>query len=202
MSQTLFDAISSNDTDALIQALAQGADPNAAPVNQPEWSPLKSAIESLGEGGSIDAVVILLRHGALVDGANGDGASPLIVAVYCSQMDAVRVLLSAGANPNCRDNEGDSPVRLGVEHADYAVVKLLLQCGAARSIDGFGGPSGLSALGRAAWMLNIPMIELLLKWGADRASLDGDRLPAFKRLPARSSSNAPAWDSAVALLTS
>jgi hypothetical protein len=58
----------------------------------------------------------------------------------------------------------------------------------------------MDALGRAAWMLNIPIIELLLKTGADPEHLDTDYFPAYKRVPPRETADPQVWDAVMAML--
>jgi hypothetical protein len=82
--------------------LAGGADPNASHPASPAWVPLKGAIEELIEGGSIDAVILLLQYAAAVDGGREPGnATPLLVAVMNNQLEAVRLLLAAGSILRC-----------------------------------------------------------------------------------------------------
>ncbi|OWK40923.1 hypothetical protein FRUB_04815 [Fimbriiglobus ruber] len=124
----------------------------------------------------------------------------MLVAVLNQQLEAARLLLAAGADPNVTDDEGDSPLRLSVEKKDHRMAALLLLCGADKAIHDSGGMSGMSALGRAAWNLDIPMIELLLAAGADPDSPDVDRQTASERLPPRKESDPQIWDAAAVLL--
>jgi ankyrin repeat protein len=194
----LFAALEAHDLDALASALAAGADPNALKPAPPHWSPLHEAIEQIEDGGSIEAIILLLRHGAAIEGSEGD--TPLLMAVYRDQPDAVRLLLGAGANPNVRGTEGDSPLRVVVERGDHATTATLLRCGAAQTIDESGAPTGASALGIAAKRLDVPMIQLLLQAGADPAARDADGLTARDRLPAPSPENQQAHSSVEQLL--
>jgi ankyrin repeat protein len=188
MATELFAAIEKHDLNAIAALLSHGADPNVVRPEAPEWLPLHAAIEELEHGGPIEAIVLLLRHGAAVDGLTAmRDATPLLMALFRNQPEAVRMLLAAGADPNVEGAEGDSPLRWSVAHNDHETAAMLLRCGAAVTIDSAGGPSGMSALGRAAHRLNIPMIELLLDAGADPEALDCDLRTARERLPARES---------------
>ncbi|HYO57052.1 ankyrin repeat domain-containing protein [Archangium sp.] len=122
------------------------------------------------------------------------------MAVFRLQSEAVRILLAAGADPNYRGSQGDSPLRACVERGDHAMAAMLLRCGATHTLDEFGGLSGMSALGRAASRLDVPMLELLLRAGADPEASDLDRQRARERLPPRDSENKETWDAAAALL--
>jgi len=145
--------------------------------------------------------MLLLRYGANANAIDPSRtAIPLLVAVRCRLVEAARLLLACGANPNVRDDEGDSPLRMSVERGDHEMAKMLLICGAEKTIHEWGGMSGMNALGRAAWRLDIPMIELLLRAGADPEVLDLDRCKAFERLPQREESDPQKWEAAAALL--
>jgi uncharacterized protein len=194
----IFAALEAHDLDGLALALAGGADPNALKPIPPQWSPLHEAIEQLEDGGSIETIVLLLRHGAAVEGSEGD--TPLLMALYRDQPAVVQVLLAAGARPDVRGVEGDTPLRTAVERGDLLTAATLLRCGATATIHDSGGPTGASALGHAAMRLDVPMIELLLQWGADPTALDADRLTAHARLPSRSPENQGAWIQADQLL--
>jgi ankyrin repeat protein len=201
MSTELFEAIETYDLERLATLLDGGADPNALKVGWPKWLPLHAAVNELEDGGPVEALILLLRHGARVDGLDADrDATPLLMALFRKQPEAAWILLAAGADPNFRGSEGDSPLRVCVEHGELEMAALLLRCGATRTLDDAGGMIGMTALGRAASRLDIPMLELLLRAGADPEVLDADRQTAREHLPPREPANQEAWDSAAALL--
>jgi ankyrin repeat protein len=201
MSTELFEAIEKYDLVQLAALLDGGANPNALKAEWPNWLPLHAAVNELEDGGPLEALILLLRHGARVDGLDADrDATPLLMALFRKQLEAARILLAAGADPNFRGGEGDSPLRVCVEHGQREMAAMLLRCGATQTLDDAGGLSGMTALGRAASRLDIPMLELLLEAGADPVALDADRRTAQERLPPREPANQEAWDSAAALL--
>src|SRR5262245_21090735 len=113
MSIELFDAIKRHDLDRLAAVLSGGADPNAPQPPHPDWyplhegwHPLHAAINELEDGGPIECLILLLRHGAEVEGG-GVKDTPLLMALFRGQLEAVRVLLAARANPNVTGAEGD-----------------------------------------------------------------------------------------------
>jgi uncharacterized protein len=199
----LFEAVKRHDLNDLARLLNDGADPNAAQPKHHQWSPLQegwhtlyAAIEELEEGGPIEALVLLLRYGASVEGwgspENND--SPLLMALFRNQVEAARILLAAGADPNVEGCEGDTPLRWCAEHGDTSMAAMLLRCGATKTINSAGGPTGRTALGWAAHSLNIPMVVLLLGFGASVDALDADHHTARMHMPPRDASNEQTWD--------
>lgn len=141
MSLELFDAIERRDLAAIAALLASGVDPDAPHPQQPLWTPLKGAIEEAAEGGPVEAVVLLLRYGAAVEGSRARGDStPLIVAAQYSRAETIRILLAAGADPSARDDEGDTPLGLCLRRGDNATAGLLSLCGAEDEPDYASGP--------------------------------------------------------------
>src|SRR6185436_12361541 len=186
----LLDAIQTRDVDRLAELLAAGADPNEpgkSRYGSGREHPLHAAIgelQAFGEldpggpepAGPIDAVVLLLRYGVMVNGwdpsREGD---PLLMAVVMNHIEAVRLLLAAGADPNIRDDEGDSPLRFSADNGLLEMARLLLHCGASKTIDEGGGSTGMNALGFAATSLNVEMVRLLLAHGANPQAWDLDK---------------------------
>lgn len=199
MSDALFAALEAHDTERLAAVLRDGADADARHPSIAGWRALHAAIEELEDGGSLDALVLLLRARAHVDDPR-DGDSPLLMALFRGQPEAARILLAAGADPATKGSEGDTPLRWVVEHGPRELAPLLLQCDAARTIGASGAPSGTTALGLAAGALDAEMIQLLLRHGADPAAPDGDYQTARDRLPPRTADNAERWEEAARLL--
>jgi len=201
MSKELFEAIEKHDLEQLATLLDAGANANAVKAEWPQWTPLHAAINELEDGGPIEAVILLLRHGARVDGrASERDATPLLMALFRKQPEAARILLAAGADPQLSGDEGDAPLRVCVEQGEHAMAALLLRCGATRTIDEAGGLRLMTALGLAASRLDLAMLELLLRAGADPEALDLDRRTAREHLPLREAGNQEVWDAAAALL--
>ena len=189
MSEALFEALDKHDVDRLAKLLAAGEDPNQPLASSRGFSPLQLAVwelEALSEsepGGSIDAVVLLLRYGAVVEGnARRDVTSPLLTAVDINHLECVRILLAAGADPNIRGEEGDSPLCLCAQNRLLEMARLLLQCGADKTIDGSGGMAGMNAMGYATSNLDLDMMRLLLAYGADPQLSDVDRMRPIDHL--------------------
>lgn len=187
MSTPLLDAIESRDVDLVAKLLIAGADPNTTVPDY--YTPLQDAVCELEAGsenepgGPIDTVVLLLRHGAMVDGRDKPwDATPLLLAVLRNHIEAVRILLAAGADPNVRGDEGESPLRFCAEKGNLEMARLLLLCGATKTIHEGGPPAGMNALGLAATRLHVDMVRLLLAHGADPSIGDEDNIPTFRRI--------------------
>jgi ankyrin repeat protein len=201
MSEEMFEAIAEHDLERLAAVLSHANDPNVTRKEWPGWSPLHAAIEELESGGSIEALVLLLRSGATVDmWDNRHDSTPLLMAVFRGQREAVRMLLAAGADPNVVGSEGDTPLRWSVQHDDPETVRLLLRCGANATIDSVGEPGGMTALGLAAGRPNVAIMKMLLDAGADPHVFDADHRYAIERLPPKETVDPSTWEEAHALL--
>lgn len=187
--QDLYDAILKHDLDRISWLLQHGADPNGGPDN----SMVHSAFGVLDYGGSIDAIVLLLRYGSQPTGA-------LPAAIIEKNIEVVRLLLASGADLDAEDDEGNSAVKLCVSYGNEEMLRMLLRSGPVRDIDKAGGYSGMNALNTAVYELKLPMVRLLLKAGADPLAEDADQQIAYECLPHRDETNAQVWDEIAALL--
>ncbi|SMF67013.1 Ankyrin repeat-containing protein [Alteromonadaceae bacterium Bs31] len=113
---------------------------------------------------------------------------------WCSDKSIFRLLLSVGADPNIKDDEGHTPLGDTVDAGDLEAASLLLLCGADRDIDTMTGVNNGhdSALQSAARRLDVPMVSLLLSYGADPKAIIDDNTTR-DCLPERSE-NPKAWD--------
>lgn len=187
MSDALLEAIRMRNTERVAALLAAGADPNAHfnscyGIAQ-DITALQVAIAELvprsqrEPRGPVDAVILLLRHGADVNGWDEQkDATPLLCAVMNQSIEAARILLAAGADPNVSNAEGFSPLRYCAQEGDLEMARLLLLCGATETIDEWGGPGALTALSFAARGLHVEMVKLLLEYGADPQGQNVDRM--------------------------
>jgi len=204
MSEKVHRAIKTHDLDTVARLLAAGDDPNELSAEWPGWTPLDAAINELDKGGDIEAVALLLRHGANYKLRYADYAgTSLMMAVFRGHRDAALMLLAAGADPNDTRGGGEEGTILTscVTEGEPKLLATLLRAGAAKTIDDVGGVGGMNPLGYAADRLDIEMIRLLLAWGASIDATDADRRTARERLPERTEENAEKWDLALELLS-
>jgi ankyrin repeat protein len=149
----------------------------------PHWRPLHAAIEAMEDGGPLEMLALLLRHGATVDGWDrARDATPLLMAVFRGRTEAARLLLERGADANAVGGEGDSPLCWAAREGDVELARLLLEHGAGATIDAGRGVDGMNALGAAARQLNPAMVRLLLDAGARPDAEDADGLRAVDRV--------------------
>lgn len=184
MSDELIKAIDSGDLDLVAKLLVAGVDPDATIPRY--FTPLQNAVceyEPPDYLGGVDSIVLLLRHGALVDKREGpEDGTPLLLAVQRNHIEAVRIFLAAGADPNVYDGVGDSPLRWCAQHGYLEMARLLLLCGATKTIHEGAGSTGMNALGFAATRLHVDMVRLLLGHGADPRIGDADDMTTFRIL--------------------
>jgi ankyrin repeat protein len=202
-SQDLFALIESHDVEGIAAALAGGADTDELQQSGPGWRPLHAAIEELEDGGSVDVLVLLVRHGADVDGWDrGRTTTPLLMAFFREQWTAVRLLIAAGASVDTVGAEGDTPLLCATERGDPELLRLVLMCGPGRTLERPRGLDGVNPLGLAASRLDVGAVRALLAAGANPDTPDADYRRGIERLPGRTPDNVDAWAEIAALLDS
>ncbi|KAK9883376.1 hypothetical protein WA026_001548 [Henosepilachna vigintioctopunctata] len=104
-----------------------------------------------------------------INAQNGEGLTPLSLAVIGSHNKCVKLLLEKGANPNIGDKNGKSPLAFSVADGNTYLSKLLLHQGAnVNTEDSFGNTPLVTAL------IDKPLIEML------HVLLSSGANPAFK----------------------
>jgi hypothetical protein len=199
MFEPLFDAIDAGAVTRLAGLLAGGANPNVFFQSRYGVSvgltPLQVAVWRLDDQPArpLDAIVLLLRYGAAVNAWDEEHTTTaLLNAAMINHPEAARVLLAAGADPNVLNDEGYSPLRYCAQEGFLEMARLLLLCGATKTIDEWGGPGALTALGFAARGLHVEMVKLLLAHGADPQGQNVDRLTPLDYLQFADASEADA----------
>jgi ankyrin repeat protein len=124
--------------------------------------------------GDLAAVRTLLRQGADVNAAQGDGMTALHWAAYNDEPELAAILLVAGANVEARTRLGDyTPLHLAAARAGAEVVTALLEAGAdpsAPTSTGGALPLHFAAAGGSA-----AAVAALIDRGADANAREGVR---------------------------
>jgi uncharacterized protein len=106
----------------------------------------------------------LVRNGADVDAAQGDGTTPLHWAVYRIDGELVDALLARGASPDVVNRYGSSPLAEAVKIGDARLVAKLLEAGADVESPNEDGQTALMLAARAG---ALEVAEALVDHGAD-----------------------------------
>lgn len=160
-------AAHANDTLAVYEALAGGADPNATSYDG--ITALMYAVQHERP----ELTIILLEAGALPD-RHGEGwAPPLYTAVEFGHEQVTGVLVASGADPDGKDPDGRTPLMAAVRYNDFRIAWMLLQAGANPNA---ADNAGKSPLHHAAASGAYECAALLLDWKskADGTDLSGN----------------------------
>jgi ankyrin repeat protein len=127
-------------------------------------SPAASVVDAAMQGNR-DAVRALLKDGADVNTAQGDGMTALHWAAQKGDVELAKTLLYAGANVKATTRIGGyNPLLIASRNGNGAMIETLLAAGA--------DPNAATANGTTALMLaaqagNAPAVQVLLDRGAD-----------------------------------
>jgi ankyrin repeat protein len=120
-------------------------------------------LAGLMQAGKRDAAFEMIRAGADVNAAQGDGTTPLHWAVYKVDAELVAELLERGAKPDVINNYGSSPLAEAVKIGDLALVEMLLDAGADLEAPNQDGQTVLMLAARAG---AVDVAKLLVARGA------------------------------------
>jgi len=116
------------------------------------------------QAGASKQALEMIRRGADVNQAQGDGSTPLLWAVNRQDYDVAQALLARKANPNAVNEFGAMPLTEAARLNDDMLVKMLLDAGA--KVDS-ANPDDETALMLAIKNGNLQMTETLVKAGAN-----------------------------------
>jgi len=88
-------------------------------------------------------------RGAVVDGRNKQGTTPLMSACMWGQEAAVRLLILRGAKQELQDNEGDTVLHIAVDRGHTGIVELLCSAPGAAAALALKNSTGETPLGLA-----------------------------------------------------
>ena len=128
--------------------------------------PAEAPVADAAQRGDLEAVRALLRDGADVNAAHGDGMSALHWAAERNDRAMVEALLYAGAEVEAATRIGEyRPLHLAARNASHDVVGALLEAGA--DVHAVTDPSGSTPLHLAAASGSGSVVTALIEAGAD-----------------------------------
>jgi hypothetical protein len=107
-------------------------------VNASTWAESGEASEALFAAAKVnhaEFTELLLAHGAVVDGTDTGGRSPLMHSAYFNSPDVIRVLLVHGANIDRQDVSGLTALHGAVRDNNLEAAQVLVENGAALDIE-------------------------------------------------------------------
>jgi len=124
------------------------------------------------KAGDRGAVAALLKKGADVNAAEGDGATALHWAVQLEDLESAAALIRAGAKVNAANDLGATALSVAAGNGSAKAVTLLLQSGA----DPNAAPAGReSPLMLAAWTGSVDAVQALVDAGAAIDAKESER---------------------------
>ena len=134
---------------------------------------VESPVADAARSGDLDEVRLLLRGGADVNAAQGDGMSALHWAAERGDMALMEVLLYAGAELEASTRIGHyRPLHIAARNGNVEVVIRLIEAGA--DINSVTDPSGSTPLHLAALSGNGSVVRELVNAGADIDSREAE----------------------------
>jgi ankyrin repeat protein len=129
-------------------------------------APAEAPVADAAREGDIESVRRLLREGADVNAAQGDGMSALHWAAERGDTDMIAVLLYAGAQAESTTRIGEyTPLHIAARNGHLEAAQALLRGGA--DVHAVTDPSGSTPLHLAALSGNGNLVRALIEAGAD-----------------------------------
>ena len=116
-----------------------------------------SALHVAAGAGHVNAVRLLLQHGASLDARDDCGCTALHCAAQHGHTEVVELLLLAGADVNRQQNEGATSLYLATYFDQAEVVQMLLAFGASQTEADFCGllPADIAKQNKNLHVLNM-----------------------------------------------
>lgn len=120
--------------------------------------------------GHKDTASFLIQHGANIEAADGNGRTPLLLAVEDHRgLGLSELLIGAGSYVNATDNNGRTPLMAASRSGSWAVAEMLINGGARIDLT---DREGKTALMDAALGGHYDVVKRLLDEGANEAIVD------------------------------
>jgi len=172
--RALVDARDDTGLSPILAALYRGQDDIATAILR--RGPKLTVFEAAAAGDTDRVREIVERDPAQANGVASDGYSPLGLAAFFKRRDVVRYLIEGGADPRpASRNGGFTPLHSAVATdagaRDVEIVRMLLDKGADPNAKSQSGSTPLHTVGFTG---DRASLDLLLKYGADRAIKNND----------------------------
>lgn len=82
-------------------------------------------LTEIARAGRVDALAAILASGAVIDGRDADGRTPLMLAAIHGHREMVRQLLAAGADPHLRDPSDQTAAQLALAAGHMQIADLI-----------------------------------------------------------------------------
>jgi uncharacterized protein len=120
-------------------------------------------IDAVKNGAAPAALSSLVKAGASVNAAEGDGATALAWASHRDNLEAARILIRAGADLNAANEYGVTPLALACINRSVAMIATLLEAGADPNLAQWTGETPLIVCARTG---AAEAVKLLVARGA------------------------------------
>ena len=122
------------------------------------------SLAEAARAGDREALRTLLKQGARVDAAEGDGSTALLWASYRDDLESADLLIAAGASVNAANDLGATPLWAASQNGSAAMVRRLLKAGASPNLALISGETPLMMASRAG---SADVVGQLLGAGAN-----------------------------------
>lgn len=136
-------------------------------------APAEAPVADAAMRGDIEQLRTLLRDGADVNAAHGDGMSALHWAAERGYPEVAQTLLYAGAETEAATRIGEyRPLHIASRNGNLELVSILVEAGA--DVSAVTDPSGSTPLHLAAVSGNQDVVRVLMEAGADPNALEAE----------------------------